>query len=112
MNEMPQKNDDRLAIRLPGELLETLSEIQSRHGLTPTEIARRCLEQVAEFYRKNGFFTFPVHIEPEAAFLQRARSFLESSDAGLPAVAGTDAEREAIRKSRTVAKGKPKEKSA
>jgi hypothetical protein len=80
---------------MPGELLETLAEIQTRHGLTPTEIARRCLEQVAEFYRKNGFFSFPVHIEPEAAFLQRARQYksaIAASDAGLSQVAGKDAD--------------------
>jgi hypothetical protein len=62
--EMPLKNDDRLNIRVPGDLLATLDEIQKKHGLSATEIARRCLEGVAEFYRENGYFAFPVKIQP------------------------------------------------
>jgi hypothetical protein len=111
LNDMPQKNDDRLSVRVPSELRAVLAKIEEKHGYTEPVLARKCLEAVAAFYEKNGFFSFPVRIEPEAAFLQSTRSFLESSDAGLPGVAGTDAEREAIRKSRTVAKGKPKEKT-
>jgi antitoxin component of RelBE/YafQ-DinJ toxin-antitoxin module len=106
MNEMPQKNDDRLAIRLPGELLETLAEIQEKHGLTPTEIARRCLDQVAGFYRENGYFSFPVHIVPNAEFLKAVKgtkSFLHSSDAMLPQVAGKDEETKQTPKPRKTA---------
>lgn len=95
MNDMALKNDDRLNIRLPGELLETLADIQAKHGLNATEIARRCLEQVAAFYREHGFFTFPVKIEPEAGFLERAMQYKTDS-----AIAGAKREAEAKEKPR------------
>lgn len=81
-SEMPLKNDDRLNIRLPGDLLVTLEEIQKKHGLNATEIARRCLEAVADFYNKHGFFSFPVRLEPEAGFIERAIQYGTSVNLG------------------------------
>jgi hypothetical protein len=49
-------------------MLVTLAEIQEKHGLNATEIARRLLEKVCEFYRVNGYFAFPVRLFPEAEF--------------------------------------------
>jgi hypothetical protein len=72
MNDMALKNNDRLNIRLPSDLISTLNEIQEKHGLGASEITRRCLEAVAEFYRQHGFFSFPVKMEPEAGWLMRA----------------------------------------
>ena len=90
--DMPLKNDDRLTIRLPSDLLTTLEEIQKQHGLNATEIARRCLEQVAAFYRENGYFAFPVKILPEKEFLQNVVRTTEA--ARLAAVAQEEGEAE------------------
>jgi hypothetical protein len=63
------KKTGQLNISLPPELVVTLDEIRAKHGLNGTEIARRLLESVAEFYRLHGYFSFPVRLWPEAEFL-------------------------------------------
>lgn len=100
-SEMPLKNDDRLSIRLPGDILEKLAAIQEKHGLTPTEIARRLLEQVCEFYTVHGYFAFPVRIFPEAEFLT---SVLQTTE--------TAADREKLRTSELARAKSKNQKSA
>jgi hypothetical protein len=46
--------------------MAVLREIDARHGLIPTEFTRRLIESAADFYRKNGWFSFPVEIRPHA----------------------------------------------
>jgi hypothetical protein len=96
MNDMPKdsssKKDARMELRIPGATMDKLIEIHERHGISPQDVARRCLEQVTAFYMENGFFSFPVHLEPEASFLHRARTYksaIEASDAALEPIAKT-----------------------
>lgn len=77
--EMAAKNDDRITVRLPGDILETLAVIQEKHGLTSPEIARRLLEQVCEFYTVHGYFAFPVRLFPEAEFLTNVVNTAETA---------------------------------
>lgn len=103
----PPKKDARMELKLPQETMDALIDIHKNHKISPQDIARALLEDAARFYRDHGYFGFPLKIIPDEEFIKKVRvSVLESSDAGLPAVAGTDAEYEAIRKSRTVPKPK------
>jgi hypothetical protein len=67
------KKTDQISVRLPPETMAVLREIHARHGLIPTEPTRRLIESAVEFYRKNGWFGFPVEIYPHA-FNQAAES--------------------------------------
>ena len=102
-NNVPSKYDSQVSVKMPSELLDVLKEIEEKHGINPADALRRCAEGIASFYQQHGFFAVPVHIEPEASFLQRAKrykSVIEATDAGLSQVAGKDTE------------GKPKRKTA
>lgn len=46
--------------------MAALREIDAHHGLIPTELTRRLIESAVDFYRKNGWFSFPVEIYPRA----------------------------------------------
>jgi hypothetical protein len=70
LNDMPQKNDDRLSVRVPSELRAVLAEIEEKHGYGEPLLARKCLEAVAAFYKKHGYFSFPVHVVPDAEFVR------------------------------------------
>ncbi len=87
--------------------MDALISIHKNHKISPQDIARALLDDAARFYRDHGYFGFPLKIIPDDEFIKKVRgSAIAMSDAGLPAVAGTDAELEAIRKTRTVAKPK------
>jgi len=46
--------------------MAVLREIDERHGLIPTEFTRRLIEAAVEYYRRNGWFGFPVEITPQS----------------------------------------------
>jgi len=60
------KKTDQISVRLSPETMNLLREIDARHGLIPTEFTRRLIESAVDFYRKNGWFSFPVDIHPHA----------------------------------------------
>ena len=60
------KKTDQISVRLSPETMAVLREIDQRHGLIPTELTRRLIECAAEFYRKHGWFSFPVDIYPHS----------------------------------------------
>jgi hypothetical protein len=88
--DLMAKKTEQVNVRMAADVFDGLQAIKEGHGLEPAEILRRCAEAVVKFHKENGFFSIPVHIEPEATFLQRARRY--KSDADLPQVAGKDAD--------------------
>jgi hypothetical protein len=60
------KKTDQISVRLSPETMAALREIDEQHGLIPTELTRRLIESAVDFYRKNGWFSFPVEIYPRA----------------------------------------------
>lgn len=89
------KKSGQLNVSISDEVAETLETIHKKHGISSPELVRQLLGAVREFYEKHQFFSLPVHIEPEAAFLLRAKRYksaIEASDASLPQVAGKESE--------------------
>lgn len=70
--ESMTKKSEQISVRLDPETYQILAEIHRRHGLEPVTVARRCLEEVAAFYKTHGFFAFPVRVWPEQEFLKAA----------------------------------------
>lgn len=64
---------EQISVRMPPELYRTLMQIEKKHGLSATEIARRALEEIAGFYNKHGWLNFPLRIEPLAGRLVMIR---------------------------------------
>jgi hypothetical protein len=86
------KKTGQLSIRISPELVEGVEAIEEKHHLGQAEIVRGLVEAAVKFYQQNGFFSFPVHLEPEASFLHRARTYksaIEASDAALEPIAKT-----------------------
>ena len=69
-NDVAAKLDAQLNIKMPKSLLDGLLLIKEKHGIEPAESLRRAGEAMVQFYRKNGYFSFPVVITPEAEFIQ------------------------------------------
>lgn len=93
--DMPAKNDGRITLRLPTDLVARLAPIETKHRYTPADIARDLLEAAADFYEKHGYFVLPLQVAPSKEFIKavkETKSFLDTSDANLPQVAGKDAE--------------------
>lgn len=64
---------EQISVRMPPELYRTLMQIEKKHGLPATEVARRALEEIAAFYKKHGWLSFPLRIEPLAGRLEMIR---------------------------------------
>lgn len=64
---------EQISVRMPPELYRTLTEIEKKHGIPVTEVARRALEEIAAFYKKHGWLSFPLRIEPVAGRLEIVR---------------------------------------
>ena len=64
---------EQISVRMPPELYRTLMEIEKKHGLPATEVARRALEEIAAFYKKHGWLSFPLRIEPLTGRLEIIR---------------------------------------
>lgn len=64
---------EQISVRMPPELYRTLMQIEKKHGLPATEVARRALEEIASFYKKHGWLSFPLRIEPLAGRLEIIR---------------------------------------
>jgi hypothetical protein len=88
--DLMAKKTGQLNVRIDPSLTGALDEIEQKFRIGQSELVRGLVEAAVQFYKKNGFFAFPVVIEPEASFLQRARQY--KSDADLPQVAGKDTE--------------------
>lgn len=63
-DEQMAKKSDQISVRLDPDTFKALTEIHEKHGLEPVAVARRCLDAVAAFYRENGYFAFPVKLQP------------------------------------------------
>ena len=98
-NDVALKLDAQMTLKMPKALLDGLQRIKDSHGTEPAEVLRRLAEAAVQFHQQHGFFTFPVKVEPEAGFLERAMQYKTDS-----AIAGAKREAEA--------KEKPKRKTA
>ena len=72
LSNVAQKFDAQLNFKMPRALLDGLNEIKKAHGLEPAEVLRRLGDAAVAFYQENGFFSFPVRLEPEEGFIMRA----------------------------------------
>jgi hypothetical protein len=83
---MPKKAQitDYIFARGVSHLAADINSIRERHKIEPADLVRGLLEAAAKFYRDQGFFSFPVRIEPEdfqRSYIARGASF---SGATLP----------------------------
>ena len=62
---MAQDFDTQLNVKMPKELLARLRILERVHGISPAEALRRLGEEMANFYDQNGWFSFPVKIQPQ-----------------------------------------------
>jgi hypothetical protein len=69
------KKSGQLNVSISDEIAETLETIHKNHGISSPELVRQLLAAVRAFYEKYEFFSLPVHIEPEATFLARAKQY-------------------------------------
>jgi hypothetical protein len=51
---------EQISVRMPPELYRTLMQIEKKHGLLATEIARRALEEIAVFYKHPRVAQLPI----------------------------------------------------
>jgi hypothetical protein len=52
-------------IRCDDEDTESLRKIEAEHNIAPTKFTAGLIRAACQFYRKHGWFSFPVVIEPE-----------------------------------------------
>lgn len=62
----PARIKDKVFARGVDHISEDLNRLCEKHNIPPANLVRGLLEAAVEFYRKHGWFTFPVRIEPEA----------------------------------------------
>lgn len=82
---------EKLGVRLTPATMATLVAIEKRHGHAPGVVARKLLDAACEFYEANGFFSFPVVIEPlafQASYVAEKEAQLEQRARGSRAKRG------------------------
>lgn len=60
----PENLTEKIGLTVTETDYKTLLEIQRDSGHKPVVVARLLVEQACQFYRENGWFRFPVVIEP------------------------------------------------
>jgi hypothetical protein len=65
IKEMDEKLDARLELKLKTSTLDVLKQIELRHRLSPQETLRSLADAAADFFKKYGWFSFPVTVSPE-----------------------------------------------
>lgn len=64
------KLSDQVSVRIDPEWRETLRAIEDKHRIPPPEFIRGLVSAGLEFYRENGWFAFPVIVQPGEAYVQ------------------------------------------
>ena len=64
------------------EHTETLVAIERRHGWSPGRFAELLTKAACEFYKKKGWFSFPVKILPEIYQVEQPKMVLITYDTG------------------------------
>lgn len=72
------KLSDQISVRIDPEWREILREIEEKHRISPPEFMRGLAEAGIQYYRRNGFFAFPVELRPSMEFV---RAVAEAHDA-------------------------------
>lgn len=64
------KLSDQVSVRIDPEWRDTLRQIEDKHRIPPPEFIRGLIAAGLEFYRTQGWFAFPVSIQPGEAYVQ------------------------------------------
>ena len=64
------KLSDQVSVRIDPEWRETLRAIEEKHRIPPPEFIRGLIAAGLEFYRTQGWFAFPVSVQPGEAYVQ------------------------------------------
>lgn len=64
------KLSDQISVRIDPEWRETLRSIEVKHRIPPPDFIRGLVESGLAFYRENGWFAFPVTVQPVRDYVQ------------------------------------------
>lgn len=64
------KLSDQVSVRISPEWRETLRSIEDKHRIPPPEFIRGLVEAGLRFYQENGWFAFPVSVQPVRDYVQ------------------------------------------
>lgn len=64
------KLSDQVSVRINPEWRETLRLIEERHRIPAPEFIRGMVAAGLEFYRANGWFAFPINVQPGPDYVQ------------------------------------------
>jgi hypothetical protein len=64
------KLSDQVSVRISPEWRETLRSIEQKHRIPPPEFIRGLVEAGLQFYQDNGWFAFPVSVQPVRDYVQ------------------------------------------
>lgn len=64
------KLSDQVSVRIDPEWRDTLRQIEDKHRIPPPEFIRGLIAAGLEFYRTQGWFAFPVSVQPGEAYVQ------------------------------------------
>ncbi len=78
------KLSDQVSVRMDPEWRETLRAIEVKHRIPPPEFIRGLVEAGLQFYRENGWFAFPVTVQPVRDYVQAVADTQSRYDAGPP----------------------------
>lgn len=70
----------QLNFKCQEDVTAALLEIRERHHIEPVDFSRGLLKAACQFYRENGWFSFPVVIEPlafQAKFVAETAAIME-----------------------------------
>jgi hypothetical protein len=64
------KLSDQVSVRISPEWRETLRAIEEKHRIPPPDFIRGLVEAGLQFYQENGWFAFPVSVQPVRDYVQ------------------------------------------
>ena len=64
------KLSDQVSVRISPEWREALRAIEDKHRIPPPEFIRGLVEAGLRFYEENGWFAFPVSVQPVRDYVQ------------------------------------------
>lgn len=82
------KLSDQVSVRIAPEWRETLRTIEDKHRIPPPDFIRGLVEAGLAFYRDNGWFAFPVTVQPVRDYVQAVAETQSRYDAA-PATPAT-----------------------
>ena len=92
------KLSDQVSVRISPEWREALRAIEDKHRIPPPEFIRGLVEAGLRFYQENGWFAFPVSVQPVRDYVQavaETQNRYEATGTAAPASPGAKAKKAA-----------------